>query len=256
MTTAARTRTTAERVGALTEIIREMTSATTPQEAAFTFGVASRRYFPADGFLSVSKRGLPQGKYKLTRIYLDGRLPESPAESNPWRDWARLPTHEGGFIGELLGAGEARPVARAEQLLLARAQDVEGRAVDAHAAVLGVPYDDAGGQAGQHGLELRDLRGELCVRAAQVRLDALRAFAEGRVGVAQLAEDLGERVDRALELLRRRVVERALAHSSPPRFASAAARSSRRRCFTSRNPRSSSARSRYLPADSSLASAS
>lgn len=99
-----------ERIHALADLMRSMTSAATPQESSFTFGVASRRYFPADGFLSVSKRGLPDGQYKLTRTYLDGRLPQSPTESNPWRDWARLPTHEGGFIGEILAAGEPRRI--------------------------------------------------------------------------------------------------------------------------------------------------
>ena len=63
-----------ERISTLSELLREMTGASTPQEAAFTFGVASRRYFPSDGFVSVSRRGLPEGKYKLTRSYLDGRL--------------------------------------------------------------------------------------------------------------------------------------------------------------------------------------
>lgn len=110
MTTTTQTETRLARIQALTELIREMTSATTPQEASFTFGVASRRFFPSDGFVSVSRRGLPEGRYKLTRTYLDGRLPQSPTETNPWRDWAKLPTHEGGFIGEILDAGEPRRI--------------------------------------------------------------------------------------------------------------------------------------------------
>ena len=94
------------RYGDLTDLVRSVSSARTPQEAAFIFGASSRRFFPSDGFISVSIRDLPEGKYKVTRQYLDGRMPKSPNESNPWRDWEKIPTREGGFIWDLVNAGE------------------------------------------------------------------------------------------------------------------------------------------------------
>ncbi|MFG0275986.1 MAG: PP2C family protein-serine/threonine phosphatase [Phycisphaerales bacterium] len=106
--TTARSEIPTDRIDALSDLMRGLTSAKSPQESSFTFGMASRRFFPSDGFMSVSRRGLPDGEYKITREYLSGRLPQSPSESNPWRDWATLATHRGGFIGEIIAAGVPR----------------------------------------------------------------------------------------------------------------------------------------------------
>lgn len=99
------TQSASSRFEELTALLQSVSSAKTPQEAAYIFGASSRRVFRSEGFLSVSRRGLPDGQYKITRRYVDGRLPLSPNESNPWRDWDRLETHTGGFVGEALARG-------------------------------------------------------------------------------------------------------------------------------------------------------
>ncbi|MEM7621765.1 MAG: PP2C family protein-serine/threonine phosphatase [Planctomycetota bacterium] len=68
----------------------------------------------ADLFLSVSKRGLPQGKYKITRKFTErdrfvrdatGADTDPP---NPWRDWKSLEEHEGGILAEMTAQPEPR----------------------------------------------------------------------------------------------------------------------------------------------------
>ena len=87
----------------LTDLLREMSTETNPPALLGRFGTWFGRKRPADFFATVSRRGLPDGQYKITRRMtdLERRNPEAPAP-NPWRDWATLPTYEGGFLGELM----------------------------------------------------------------------------------------------------------------------------------------------------------
>jgi len=91
-----------DQVEQLTRVLRQVSESKTPQESSFLFGAMTRDLHPIDWFCSVSRRGLGKGEYKITRAFLDGRLPGSPDESDPWRDWDSIPTHTGGFVGEIL----------------------------------------------------------------------------------------------------------------------------------------------------------
>lgn len=83
-------------------MLRRVSEAKTPQESSFLFGAMTRSIFPIDGFCSISRRGLRPGEYKITRAFLDGEMPTSDQETNPWRDWDSLPVHSGGFIGSVI----------------------------------------------------------------------------------------------------------------------------------------------------------
>ena len=90
----------------LTRVLRQVSASKTPQESSFLFGSMTRDLHPLDGFCSISRRGLKDGQYKITRAFLDGSLPQSAEESNPWRDWNSIPIQTGGFIGEILAQDE------------------------------------------------------------------------------------------------------------------------------------------------------
>ncbi len=72
------------------------------------FGAWFARSRPTDLFVSVARRDLPAGRYKVTRVLtrLDREHPESIEAPNPWRDWDQLPVYEGGLIGELIAREE------------------------------------------------------------------------------------------------------------------------------------------------------
>ncbi len=90
----------------LTRVLRQVSASKTPQESSFLFGSMTRDLHPLDGFCSISRRGLKDGQYKITRAFLDGSLPQTAEESNPWRDWDSIPIQTGGFIGEILAQDE------------------------------------------------------------------------------------------------------------------------------------------------------
>jgi sigma-B regulation protein RsbU (phosphoserine phosphatase) len=66
-----------------------------------------QRLFMYDAFLSLSCRGLAPGQYKITRKLGPENMndPEAARRANPWRDWDKLPTHTGGFLGEVIATG-------------------------------------------------------------------------------------------------------------------------------------------------------
>jgi len=97
-------------IARLTHMLREGSRLEDPARmlahygAVFGMGEGPRR----DMLLTVSRRGLPDGKYKITRLIADtGSLqPDAPDLPDPWRDWERLRTYEGGFIGEVIALEE------------------------------------------------------------------------------------------------------------------------------------------------------
>jgi sigma-B regulation protein RsbU (phosphoserine phosphatase) len=92
-------------IGVLVDILRDISSKTEPLEIMAAFGPGYASIRPYDLMMSVSKRGLEPGAYKITRVFTPESVPDSPdAEDypNPWRDWAKIPEQHGGFIGDVL----------------------------------------------------------------------------------------------------------------------------------------------------------
>lgn len=87
-------------LGVLAEMLREVSSVEEPVSMLRRFGRHFWQVRPIHLMISVSRRGLPEGSYKLTRVVrpdsFDGEAP------NPWRDWEKLPLHRGGFLGETI----------------------------------------------------------------------------------------------------------------------------------------------------------
>lgn len=98
----------------MTELLRTVSGLKDPQAVQREFG---RQLGPGqnlDGYVGISRRGLPPDQYKITRRML-GRDQFERNDVNPWLSWNDLPTHQGGFIGELISRPEPKLI---DQLFL------------------------------------------------------------------------------------------------------------------------------------------
>lgn len=86
----------------LVEMLREVSTVGDPVSLLHRFGQHFWKIRPVDFLVSVSCRGLPTGQYKVTRALSTGQMGEDGEPPNPWRDWAAIPAHTGGFLGGLL----------------------------------------------------------------------------------------------------------------------------------------------------------
>lgn len=95
------------RVPVLMGLVEQLSRATEPTDVQRIFARGIRQLNPIDGFVSVSCRGLAAGTYKITRMSLD---PDALLNNwgNPWRDFASMPLHSGGLIGELISTSEPK----------------------------------------------------------------------------------------------------------------------------------------------------
>ena len=97
-----------ENIDLITQMLRQVSTATDPADVLQIFGPYFRRKRPSDLLLGVSVRGLKPGEYKITRRFRfaeNGEGVENLSSINPWLQWDQLPTHTGGVIGELIARG-------------------------------------------------------------------------------------------------------------------------------------------------------
>lgn len=95
----------------LSKMLREASSMTDPARMMKHFGPWISKRSPRSALVSVSKRGLPEGSYKFTRVVLGD--PSTFTENDrrlqdPWADWHNLDTFEGGLIWELIKTPEPK----------------------------------------------------------------------------------------------------------------------------------------------------
>lgn len=87
-----------ERVARTVETMRAVSLIKDPQEVVREYAKRMRWFFPTDGFVSLSRRGLEKPFYRITRstLWTD--------EVNPWKQPERLPLFRGGFLADLIYA--------------------------------------------------------------------------------------------------------------------------------------------------------
>jgi sigma-B regulation protein RsbU (phosphoserine phosphatase) len=94
------------RVVGLESMLRDVSAVKDPAKMLQAFGPWIGQRFPRDAFISVSKRDLPQGKYKLTRVISSTANPRNTLRDapprDPWSEWLSLTTYEGGLIGRII----------------------------------------------------------------------------------------------------------------------------------------------------------
>ncbi len=89
------------RLAEVTEMMRELSAQTEPQEMVRRYRERMRNMFPVDSFVSISRRGLEKPKYMITRASIWDE------EIDPWLNRDKLPVYDSGLLGELLYSEEA-----------------------------------------------------------------------------------------------------------------------------------------------------
>ena len=128
-----------QRIPILMETVEALSRAVSPQDVLRSFSRGMERIYGRQGYISLSTRGLPDGHYKITRMYR-GDQPWQMSDDDPWKSWSQLPTHRGGFLGELIR--HAGPVI-VDDLQLPD-DPVLGEALNDYRSLMAVPLFDGG----------------------------------------------------------------------------------------------------------------
>ena len=128
-----------ERLEDITSLLRTVSSLDDPQQVQVEFSKRLRDLTYVQAYVAASRRNLPTGEYKITRSTLDSD-DVSYETHNPWERWAMLPTRRGGFIGEVIEAGE--PIMRGD--LRVTDDPALGDAIAGMRSVIACPLFDEG----------------------------------------------------------------------------------------------------------------
>ena len=123
-----------QRLDVIVELMREMSRQTDPQEMVQTYGRRIRQLLPSDRRISLSRRGLTDPKYRITRSTT------WQADVNPWKEQGRLPLLEGGLLASLI-YGDA-PVIIDD--LVVSADDPAAEYLAGHRSLMAIPMFDQG----------------------------------------------------------------------------------------------------------------
>jgi sigma-B regulation protein RsbU (phosphoserine phosphatase) len=124
------------RLAQLTDLMREMSLQDDPQAMVRTYGERTRKLFPNDRWLSLSRRGLEPPKYRITR----SSTWSEPI--NPWKEKERLPLLEGGLLGELIYGDEPRFIDDISPLL--KRNDPAYAYLEGQRSLVAIPHYDHG----------------------------------------------------------------------------------------------------------------
>lgn len=136
------------RIPQVMDLIVAVSRAREPADILWEFASRMRRMQNAQGYASVSVRGLPAGAYKITRTWREGA--SKPTGPDQWTMFDTLPTHRGGFVGRVI----SRPVPQVYQHLDLHDDAVLGPALGDMGSCLAVPLFD-GGEALNWGIFFR-----------------------------------------------------------------------------------------------------
>src|SRR5437763_14474576 len=89
-----------KRLAVIVETMRAISLQTDPEAMVRIYGERMRQLVPADGRISLSRRGLTFPKYRITRSTAWHE------NINPWKEKDRLPLLEGGLLSKLIYGDE------------------------------------------------------------------------------------------------------------------------------------------------------
>jgi len=101
------------RIAIMRDMLIDVSRATTQYEVMAALAARLWKLRPVDHMISISRRGLPDGRYKVTRRMRrnpGNGVPENIGPADPWRAWNDLPTHSGGFLGAMIATPEPKLV--------------------------------------------------------------------------------------------------------------------------------------------------
>ena len=123
-----------QRLAVIVDTMRDMSRHTDPQEMVRAYASRIGQLAPIARRLSLSRRGLSQPRYRITRSTT------WEADVNPWKEKDRLPLLEGGLLGELIYAGEPRML---DDLEVSSSDPAAGY-LAGHRSLLAIPMYDQG----------------------------------------------------------------------------------------------------------------
>ncbi len=128
-----------DRLPVLMEMVAALSRAENANDVLRAFSRGLARMHGPQGYVSISTRGLAPGEYKITRL-IDNDIPDNITTADPWKDWARLPTHRGGFLGTIIRSAYPQVVHN----LYLRGDPVTGDALAKYGSMLAIPLFDHG----------------------------------------------------------------------------------------------------------------
>ena len=123
-----------ERLTAVMEMMREMSSQTDPQQMVQQYGARMRRFRHVDRSISLSRRELAAPRVRITR-YSGWN-----SEVNPWKQPDKLPVIEGGILSELIYSDEPQVIDNFE----ADPHDPAIEFLAGHRSLVAIPLLDQG----------------------------------------------------------------------------------------------------------------
>lgn len=90
------------RLAEISETMRELSLQTDPQEMVRSYGLRMQSLFPSVKRISLSRRGLTDGQFRITRHS------DWTEEINPWKQPEKLPLLKGGLLGDLIYGDQPR----------------------------------------------------------------------------------------------------------------------------------------------------
>ena len=93
-----------QRLEMVTQMMREVSTKTEPQEMVQTYAAWVQQIAPIDGLVAASRRDLLEPWYRVTRSDL---WEERGLKINPWKQRDQLPLYDRGLLGKLLYAEQA-----------------------------------------------------------------------------------------------------------------------------------------------------
>ena len=85
----------------LTDLVRRISGMHDPAQVQREFAKTMAEFSPWQGYISLSRRGLRPGDYKITGTVLS-QADRQQGRLNPWKHWDKLPTHSGGWAGDII----------------------------------------------------------------------------------------------------------------------------------------------------------
>ena len=128
-----------DRLPVLMEMVAALSRAEDANDVLRAFSKGLARIHGPQGYVSISTRGLAPGEYKITRL-LDDNVPANITKADPWKDWASLPTHSGGYLGTIIRSAYPQVVHN----LYLRDDPVVGDALAKYGSMLAIPLFDNG----------------------------------------------------------------------------------------------------------------
>ena len=130
------------RLEAVVDTMREMSTHTDPQAMVRAYGARVRQLYRHEGFLSLSRRGLSDPYYRITRHS------HWAGDINPWTEKDRLPLLKGGLLGELIYGDQPRIIDR----IALEPGDPSAPHLEGYQSLMALPNYDGGHVGNLHSL--------------------------------------------------------------------------------------------------------